>query len=558
MKIFDRVAWISKVLSCLTCTLFTFCFVTFAVAEEPALKMIKNSSDNRILLVFVHGIRSDAEDAWTNPRTRAYWPELIAADASLEHINVATFQYPASALSRDGLRINEVGRNLKVFLDVQMQRHDQVVFVAHSMGGLVVRSMLLNYRESFDTPLAIFLAVPVAGSDLANWARALGLGANNAFVQGLEPLQQNDTLESWISQWAAWTSTGKPRVLCAYERVRTAGVFVVEQANMLQGCDDVPLGVAANHSDIAKPSGSDALIYQFVAAALQSMNAETFVPRLKGDVRLTDASLFQGKPVIAHTISLDADVWLPPRAQIFAHNVFLNGHKLIGHDLAILADTVSDGVIQSASSEAGGEAGDLVIVAQRLSGVELNAMGSDGSPGRDGRHGTAGANGNAGRKGNCDGFGKWRAAQAGGNGGNGAAGGNGENGGDGGDGGRIFIATVLQSGVLTNVAAGRGGPAGQGGQGGPGGTGGPGGRGCTGLGGTQGNAATGRDGTDGVDGRNGLPGGDGRTGQVWRAELSSLPALRAVSSMPASDSLADYADVLFEDLKSDVRLAASQ
>lgn len=537
---------------------YLYLFMGIANAQESVFDLLRNEPKNDTLVVFVHGVRSSSEDAWTNNRTGTFWPQLIIDDSRLEFVNVATFGYPAGAFSRDGLTINQVGTNLSVFLKPQMMRHRSVVFIAHSMGGLVVRSMLLNERDAFPSPLAFFLGTPTAGSDLPKLLQALGIDQNNALLEGMKPLQQNNFLEAQISQWAGWQGSGKPRVLCAFERVRTNGVFVVEQQQMLPGCDDIPLGVSANHSQLPKPSGEGSLVHEFLVTALLSLDQALFKPKLENIIRLPRGLTASERVLVADTVSLEADTVLPTNSVVIATNLQLNGFTLFGRDLTILAETIADGTVRALTEPQTGDAGEVVIAARRLSGVEVFARGAAGSPGRDGAPGSSHGRAPSGRDGNCDGFGGYRGAQAGDDGIDGGAGEDGGDGLSGGDGGRVFVATVLQGGFVVDVTEGTGGPAGRGGRGGKGGQGGAGGRGCVGLGGSQSNASDGRDGVDGPDGLDGRHGAPGAPGAVWHAELDTLQDLPVLADLPRSDLLYDYAGVISEDIRQQVRLAAQQ
>ncbi len=160
-----------------------FCVIGFIVAcskrEDPhdseagpdKFLEIRGRSESDVAIVFVHGLFGDAKSSWTNETTKAYWPQLICNDRAFDAADVYAFSYLTSALT-SGPFIDEVGENLALRLDDKGLTKKNLVFIAHSMGGLVVRSMLLNNRRIGDqTKMIYFLGTPTDGADLANLAK---------------------------------------------------------------------------------------------------------------------------------------------------------------------------------------------------------------------------------------------------------------------------------------------------------------------------------------------------------------------------------------------------
>ena len=91
----------------------------------------KRHHDNaKNLFLFVHGFNSDRVSAW------GPFIELILQDSDYTSYNVLLYGYPQSAC-RQTHDIRDVGAHLKSFLVEELSKYDSIIFVAHSMGGLV-------------------------------------------------------------------------------------------------------------------------------------------------------------------------------------------------------------------------------------------------------------------------------------------------------------------------------------------------------------------------------------------------------------------------------------
>src|SRR5258705_9685610 len=59
-------------------------------------RYIRNEEKSKTVIVFVHGWTGDAVQTWTNPKTGAYWPELLRTDPAFAGINIFVLEYPAA------------------------------------------------------------------------------------------------------------------------------------------------------------------------------------------------------------------------------------------------------------------------------------------------------------------------------------------------------------------------------------------------------------------------------------------------------------------------------
>jgi len=134
------------------------------------------------VIVFVHGIWSDSQSAWLTTRTPcAYWPKLVTEDvASLGAPAVYLGGYYAKPDSGSAT-ISDAAAELFASISsgsgevrVAPIAHAKIIFVAHSLGGVVVRKMLVDHASQFKdrTVGVVLFASPTGGSayaDILGW-----------------------------------------------------------------------------------------------------------------------------------------------------------------------------------------------------------------------------------------------------------------------------------------------------------------------------------------------------------------------------------------------------
>jgi pimeloyl-ACP methyl ester carboxylesterase len=247
--------------------LMTFCFGASAV--EP--RYIHKVERSKTIIVFVHGIFGDSRKTWTGSGG-SYFPELVARDPQFAGVSVYTYEYPTS-FSNAAFSIDEIAENLRLYLEVDdVSSHENIVFIAHSMGGLVTRAYLLKNREvAARTRLIYFFSTPTTGSEIA----AIGsLVLSNPQLTKMKPMNSAEYLADLQRQWLA--AQFKIPSYCAYELRKTIGVDVVTQASATNLCTKRLDPIDADHLSIVKPAGDrDVPFLAFKSAFKQSMTPET-------------------------------------------------------------------------------------------------------------------------------------------------------------------------------------------------------------------------------------------------------------------------------------------
>ncbi|KAJ5663921.1 hypothetical protein N7507_004652 [Penicillium longicatenatum] len=229
-------------------------------------------------IVFVHGLTGNRESTWTDKQSKIFWPkQLLPRD--LPNARIWTFGYDADIIgalkTASSNTLRDHGKSLMHDLSLarlmQKSHRRPLIFVAHSLGGLVTEQTLVCARESphqhhkdlFESTFAItFMGTPHVGSAQANWATPLTRLAsvlrrtNSEIVQVLEPgsemlanLQQgfHTMLEDYRRNHSKTIE-----MFCFYEElaVRGIGKIVEDHSAILSGCSN--RSIHADHMEMTK------------------------------------------------------------------------------------------------------------------------------------------------------------------------------------------------------------------------------------------------------------------------------------------------------------------
>jgi pimeloyl-ACP methyl ester carboxylesterase len=214
--------------------------------SHPASHYERHENKDRVV-VFVHGFFGDASDTWTCPKG-VFWPSLLLRDTAFDDSDV----YVAAYNSGDNVTIDEVVSSLNDRLEHdKVFEHREVVFVAHSLGGLVVRKLLLTHREyAQHVRFIYFFSTPGTGSQIA---RLGSIFAPNPLLREMSSGDSNDYLLSLEFEWKA-AKFQSIRLYCAYEKKPTKGVIVVDRLSATRDCgDQTPIPINEDHIGIVKP-----------------------------------------------------------------------------------------------------------------------------------------------------------------------------------------------------------------------------------------------------------------------------------------------------------------
>ncbi|KAF1844989.1 uncharacterized protein K460DRAFT_354850 [Cucurbitaria berberidis CBS 394.84] len=252
----------------------------FSTAGDYGLKELAEGDQAILDIVFVHGLTGNRETTWTYNKT-LFWPRDLLAQ-ELPNVRILTFGYDADivgVLNTAGSNtIRDHGKSLAQDLSmrrVRTQTNDRpIIFVAHSLGGLVVEQALLIARGTSQphvksllpsTVGIAFMGTPHLGSNKADWASPITRlsnllrKTNQEIVAVLKPgsemlanLQQefHTMLEDRRRNEGKWVD-----IFCFYEEVAYPGIgeIVPRQSAILREYPNA--SIHQNHSDMTKFSG---------------------------------------------------------------------------------------------------------------------------------------------------------------------------------------------------------------------------------------------------------------------------------------------------------------
>lgn len=238
-------------------------------------------------VVFVHGVLSSGDDCWKNDNG-AYWPSLVANSATLPELSIYVTTY-RTGLDSGTFSVNNASNSLfeELKLDGVIDR-SLIVFVCHSMGGLVVRRMLVGKRRYFEgKQIGLFLvASPSLGSAYANWLTPIARFFNHAQADALRMGEDNQWLstldEDFFNLLDELDISG--RELVEDRSILRVGMVALQQiVSPLSAArffrDPLKIG-GSDHFSIAKPADTDALqhrvLMEFLRLRLAALSRHSF------------------------------------------------------------------------------------------------------------------------------------------------------------------------------------------------------------------------------------------------------------------------------------------
>lgn len=232
--------------------------------------------DAAVDICFVHGLTGDRERTWTADGQSIPWPQALLPP-KLDRARILTYGYDAYVVRKSVASSNRLidhATNLLVDLasdrDLCNATSRALIFVAHSLGGLVCKRAILMSRNNPETHLqsifdalkgVIFMGTPHKGAWMADWAKipvsALGLVKSSNVVL-LDFLQTNNQLlESvqvdFLAMVRQLREDGRGiEMTCFFEElpILGAGMIVSRESATFEGY--AARSIYANHRDMAK------------------------------------------------------------------------------------------------------------------------------------------------------------------------------------------------------------------------------------------------------------------------------------------------------------------
>lgn len=238
-------------------------------SEDPGW-VERADPQHKIAVVFVHGIFGSTRGTWTGAHGESFF-RLLKNDARLgPQVDSYAFGFSSNIMTGGSLDIREAANKLQSYLlPSGVLEYPVIVFVGHSMGGLVIMRYLANNLDKAPelaekVPLIVLFSAPMEGAQVAQLA---DLVARNPALSNLRPVDSNDVLKQLSDDWASLAA--KPRVSCAYETADVSGVRIVQWGSATRVCAGRPVAIDnADHISLVKPDRATHPAYMFLSGQL--------------------------------------------------------------------------------------------------------------------------------------------------------------------------------------------------------------------------------------------------------------------------------------------------
>lgn len=264
--------------------IFLLTFIIFSGCEKTPEKISEslwypNKTETNSVVIFVHGVMGDSIETWRPSSSSQGWPQLLTSDDDMPNVDVLSVGYRSKPLERSQ-NIEELSNSIMQALQDRsvFKKYDNVIFVVHSMGGLITKRFLVTLRaeniEQFNKVKGIiFFSTPSGGADIARVASWL---SSNEQFGDMEPSDFNSSLQILDNDWKRLlrlrtSESPFPKSFCAYETLSTSTLKVVPRSTSEQGCDNTPLAFDRDHLSIVKPFSKDDDLHIFLRARIQDI-----------------------------------------------------------------------------------------------------------------------------------------------------------------------------------------------------------------------------------------------------------------------------------------------
>jgi pimeloyl-ACP methyl ester carboxylesterase len=270
----------------------------------PTTQPVQLSPTRQVLrprvIVFVHGLHGSRE-SWRAPNG-AYWPEMVRTDPRFAFSDVEVVDYPTPASNGKMTSVQLAEILWERLQQDHVWEHREVVFVAHSLGGILVEEMVLRHpADAAKVRFIVSYGTPHEGSSIARMA---SIYDKDPLLGELSDTDNNTFLTQLESDWRGHDSVNGIHRFCAYEaedtmpesrfgRYLRAHARVVSYFSATYGCDVTtpPQEIKADHGNMIRPLDRQSAAYDFFYRVYrdnpvleeQFVTRETVVPGLQAD-----------------------------------------------------------------------------------------------------------------------------------------------------------------------------------------------------------------------------------------------------------------------------------
>jgi hypothetical protein len=173
--------------------LLSACSITTSPGED---KVLGPPGKAKSAVIFVHGFAGGPDDTWRSLTT------ILRSDNRLSEVDIHLWGYPTQIVGKN-LGVKQIAELLRTNYIVDLKKYDSIYFVAHSLGGIVVKYMILQeLRAGRAESLSrikhvVLLAVPQEGLQIPAIARYIN---RVAYDVNIESEIMNELRGDWINK----------------------------------------------------------------------------------------------------------------------------------------------------------------------------------------------------------------------------------------------------------------------------------------------------------------------------------------------------------------------
>jgi protein SERAC1 len=246
------------------------------VSFPDGVEVLHDCPNAIVDICFVHGLTGNRNSTWTAPGQSTPWPKTLLPP-KLSKTRILTYGYDAYIVRNSAVSLNRlIDHATNLLNDLTTERaccnasSRAIIFVAHSLGGLICKEALLlsrnnpeaHLRDIFNcTKCIAFMGTPHRGAWMADWAKipATVLGLVKTTNKSLLRILETDDQFLESIQVRFWSMIRELReagrrleVTCFFEErpFGKVGKVVSKDSASLESYNC--LSIDANHSDMVK------------------------------------------------------------------------------------------------------------------------------------------------------------------------------------------------------------------------------------------------------------------------------------------------------------------
>lgn len=253
---------------------------------KTSLKRIAGTDCRDLDIIFVHGLTGDPQESWTSKDTNGvehFWPSWLHDE--FNNACIYTIGYPTGFFKKWATKELDMYEKAEHLLELAANEEigeKPIVFVAHSLGGILTKQILRASKQSTNadwkkvwerTRLVTFLATPHTGAGLASAIDFIFPRLSTSNIALLS--NDNGYLEDLNKFYRDAAPEHKIRTLAYYEKNKTKAALIVDRQSADPGVHGVTaIALEENHISICKPLDKDSILYRSLCRNIKTLFSE--------------------------------------------------------------------------------------------------------------------------------------------------------------------------------------------------------------------------------------------------------------------------------------------